>query len=175
MKYASFYRRFASYIIDTIIFLPFAVFFYYGQKESRIFNIYFQYIILSIGLYYCIFLVFKYGGTPGKLLLKIKIAMIDGSPITLRAAYLRYSITFILSFLSSIAVTIAILKISNDQYALLDLKGRNLLINELAPSWYNSLEILTNVWIFSEFITMFFNKTRRSIHDYMAGTVVIMR
>jgi uncharacterized RDD family membrane protein YckC len=30
------------------------------------------------------------------------------------------------------------------------------------------------IWIWGEFVTMLFNKKRRAVHDYMAGTVVIM-
>jgi uncharacterized RDD family membrane protein YckC len=29
------------------------------------------------------------------------------------------------------------------------------------------------IWIWGEFITMLFNKRRRAVHDYMAGTVVV--
>jgi uncharacterized RDD family membrane protein YckC len=42
-----------------------------------------------------------------------------------------------------------------------------------APPWYRAVTVLMQVWIWSEFVTMLFNKKRRAIHDFMAGTVVI--
>ncbi|TMF06308.1 MAG: hypothetical protein E6I52_00640 [Chloroflexi bacterium] len=45
----------------------------------------------------------------------------------------------------------------------------------IAPFWYQIVNVLTHVWIWSEFITMLFNKKRRAIHDFMAGTIVIQQ
>jgi uncharacterized RDD family membrane protein YckC len=44
---------------------------------------------------------------------------------------------------------------------------------EQAPFWTQPVGVLIQVWIWSEFITMLFNKRRRAIHDYIAGTVVV--
>jgi len=35
------------------------------------------------------------------------------------------------------------------------------------------VNILMQVWIWGEFLTMLFNKKRRAVHDFMAGTVVV--
>ena len=32
-----------------------------------------------------------------------------------------------------------------------------------------------NVWVWSEFITILFNKRKKALHDYLAGTVVIRK
>lgn len=40
------------------------------------------------------------------------------------------------------------------------------------PGWYKIVNILMNVWIWSEFIVILTNKKRRAIHDFIAGTVV---
>ena len=44
---------------------------------------------------------------------------------------------------------------------------------ELAPSWYSTVSILMQIWIWSEFVSMLFNKRRRAVHDFIAGTVVL--
>ena len=41
------------------------------------------------------------------------------------------------------------------------------------PNWYQSVNIIASIWIWSEFIIMLTNKKRRALHDFMAGTVVI--
>jgi len=43
------------------------------------------------------------------------------------------------------------------------------------PSWYRTLNILQNIWIWSEFVVLLTNAKRRAIHDYLAGTVVILK
>jgi uncharacterized RDD family membrane protein YckC len=46
-------------------------------------------------------------------------------------------------------------------------------LEELTPNWYGFLKYFDQLWFWSEFLTMHFNKKRRALHDFMAGTVVI--
>jgi len=45
----------------------------------------------------------------------------------------------------------------------------------LFPAWYSLVSTLSQVWWWSEFIVLLFNKRKRAIHDFMAGTVVIKK
>lgn len=173
MDYAGFWRRFGAYWIDVLIFVPMAVISYYLSETSRYFHLYAYVPGLLIGLLLHVYMVTRYGGTPGKLLLKIRIAMLDGTPITLNAAFVRYSVLFVLSALSSLALVIAALKMTDDVYFTLGYMARTKAMVELAPSWYQFITIAIQVWVWSEFISMLFNKKRRALHDFMAGTVVV--
>ena len=124
-------------------------------------------------MWFHVYLVKRYGGTPGKLLLKIKITKLDGSEISYREACLRYSVLFVLSIFSAIPIILAAQGITDSEYFSMGWQERSLALMERAPSWYNLVSISMNVWIWSEFIVMLTNKKRRAIHDFIAGTVVI--
>ncbi len=47
---------------------------------------------LLILLWYNIGLVSRFGGTPGKLIVGIKVIRLDEQPVTLKEAFLRYSV-----------------------------------------------------------------------------------
>lgn len=101
--------------------------------------------------------------------------MIDGAPITVKAAVLRYSVLFILSTISSVALLSGYLNMSDELYFSLSYMDRAKKLVELAPSWYGFTTVLINIWVWGEFVTMLFNKKRRAVHDFIAGTVVVKK
>jgi len=173
LVYAGFWRRFGAYWIDFLVLLPLMGIGYYFGEQSRLFQVYWFIPGLLIGLWFHVDLVRRYGGTPGKLLLSTRIAMTDGSPVTANAAALRYSVLFVLSTAASLAILLAALRMGDDEYFSLAYLARVQRMVELAPTWYQPVNILLQIWVWSEFVTMLFNKKRRAIHDFMAGTVVI--
>lgn len=173
LRYAGFWQRFGAYWIDFVVMLPLMGLAYYMGEKSRLFTMYWFIPGLIIGALYQVYLVVRFGGTPGKLLLKTRIAMVDGSPVTLKAACLRYAVLFILSALSGIALIMATLNMSDELYFSLSYMDRAAKMVELAPGWYYTVSMLMQVWIWSEFVTMLLNKRRRAVHDYIAGTVVL--
>lgn len=176
MKYAGFWRRFGAFWADTIIVTPWVWgISYFLSEKFRLFNLYFFIPGLLFGWWFHVHLVAKHGGTPGKLLLKIKIAMTDGSAVTYKAAAIRYSVLFALSTISSIAVLIGALKMSDTQYFSLNHMTRSQMMLALAPHWYTTVSLLLQIWIWGEFVTMLLNKKRRAAHDFIAGTIVVRR
>lgn len=171
--YAGFWRRLFAYFLDVLILLPLIAVVYVGQTHSRLFQIYWLLPGLAIGLWYEVYLVVRYGGTPGKLILNMRIAMVDGSPVTPTAAFLRYVVLLVLSALASFALIMASLRMTDEEWFSLAYILRSNRMVELAPGWYYSVRVLTNIWIWSEFVTMLFNEKRRAIHDFIAGTVVL--
>lgn len=101
MNYAGFWLRTLAWLIDTIIMLPFilfAVYLIYGDayfaytEEMRFsygfWDIFFNYIVPCV---YSLFFWLRFGGTPGKLLLGLKIVDAQsGGKISLRQGVLRY-------------------------------------------------------------------------------------
>lgn len=173
MIYAGFWRRFGAHWIDFLVMTPLIGVAYFGGEKSRLFELYWIIPELLIGIGFNVYLVCRFGGTPGKLLLNMRIAMLNGSPITLRAASLRYSVLFVLTFASSLALLFSVLNMSDELYFSLNYIKRSQKILETAPSWYRLVSISLQVWVWSEFIIMLFNKQRRAIHDFIAGTVVV--
>ena len=105
--------------------------------------------------------------------MKTRISRLDGTAVSYRDALIRYSVLFVLSALISIATLVGTLNMSDSEYLSLGFQARNLRLMELVPAWFMPINILLNIWIWSEFVVMLTNKRRRALHDFMAGTVVI--
>ena len=173
LRYAGFWPRFASLWLDMLIMIPLSAATFWCSSQFRLFDVYYFIPGELFSVFYCVYLVKRYGGTPGKLLMGIKICKLDGSAIGYREAVLRYLPDFILGFLMSIALIISVFHMTDAEYHSLTYMKRSMRMIELAPSWYKPLQWIQNIWIWSEFLVLLTNRKRRAIHDFIAGTVVI--
>ena len=173
MKYASFWRSFAAYWLDIIFFIPVIAFSFYGALNWRLFQMYWLIPGIALDILFNVYLVIRFGGTPGKLLLHTKIVMADGSSVTRQAAIYRYSVELIFIIITSMATLYAYSEISNEDFYSINGLGRLLIVSTHLPNWHRYADYLMHLWIWSEFITMLFNRKRRAVHDLIAGTVVI--
>ena len=171
--YASFWQRLGAYLLDFLILLPIIALGIWGGEQSRLFSAYYLLPGIAFNFWFHAYLVKRYGGTPGKLIVGIKITKLEGEPVGYIEAVLRYSVLFVLGLISQVTLLQATLGMSEAEYFALDWQERMLRIQELAPSWLGSITLLTNIWVWSEFAVMLTNKKRRAIHDFMAGTVVV--
>lgn len=46
-------------------------------------------------------------------------------------------------------------------------------ISAVLPPWYRALDVLRTVFIYSEVLVVMFNRRKRALHDFLAGTIVI--
>ncbi|MCK4401922.1 RDD family protein [bacterium] len=174
MKYAGFWKRFCALIVDAIIMSP--IFFIssrfahkslHGYIATTIFGL-FAYIIFQI-----IFVKF-WGGSPGKLAVKIKIVKLNGSNVLWREAILR-SIVDLMFILLIDFIIIYTLSKSNITWGSYTFQVFRKYYKTLLPSYYKTIEILRQIWFWSELIVLLFNKKKRALHDFIAGTVVIRK
>lgn len=172
-KYASVWQRLGAYLLDVLILFPLLVLVIWGSEQSQLFGVYYFFATVVFNLWFHAFLVQRYGGTPGKLVMGIRISKLDGGPVGYREAALRYSVLFVLGTISQLALMQSTMGMSEAEYFALNWQERLLRIQELAPNWLELISLLTNIWIWSEFVVMLVNKKRRAIHDFMAGTVVV--
>ena len=173
LQYAGFWRRFGAFWLDALCLAPLTAVVLFLSTTTRYFHALWLVPGLLFGLWFNVYLVRRYGGTPGKLLLKIRVAMVDGAAVTGKAAILRYAVMFVLSALASVALAMASLAMGDELYLSLGFMQMNTVLAEQAPLWYPAVNTAMQIWIWGEFITMLFNKRRRAVHDYMAGTVAV--
>lgn len=171
--YAGFWRRFGAYWIDVAAFLPLIGVSMWAAEHWRLSTLYLFFPSTLFGLWFHIYLVKHYGGTPGKLVLNTRVVCTDGSAVGYREATIRHAVLFLLGLGVAIALVMATLKLSDAQYLSLGFVRRGLRLVELTPRWYPALNIALNIWVWSEFIVIMCNKKRRGLHDFMAGTVVV--
>ena len=173
--YAGLWRRFGALWLDFLITAPFTFGFMYFYSLSRLNYVYAFIPSHLFFLVYYIYFVKLWGGTPGKLITKIKIIRKDGAPVGWREAILRHAVQWSLSIAMGIAFIIPLLNMSDSDYFSVRAMERMKHTLETAPNWYKPVIWMNQIWIWSEFIVLLFNKRKRALHDYIAGTVVIKK
>jgi uncharacterized RDD family membrane protein YckC len=172
--YAGFWKRFSAGWIDAFIILPLVFLFTWIEGFDKTLAIF---IAIPSAVLFAMFNVFfnaRFGGTPGKLAVGIRITKPDGSKIGWADAWKRSSVDLAFAFIILIVEVLALMNVDSGQYVALGWFERTQLLQKSYPSWYNtSIIYLQQVWIWSEVVVLLFNKRKRAIHDFIAGTVVI--
>jgi uncharacterized RDD family membrane protein YckC len=173
--YAGFWPRLGAMLIDFLIWLPVVPPSIWAEHQYRLFDLYRFVPLLVLSALYSIFLVARFGGTPGKLLMGLRITQLDGRPVTTTAAILRHLPELMLSALSTFALCLPLLAMSDAQYLEItsSMSNRMHYLRSHAPGWYGAVDILGQIWVWGEFIVLLTNRKRRALHDFIAGTVVI--
>jgi len=168
-------QRFLAKLLDGLIVLPAVIWSAWVVVESRPMAMLFPLAGLAFYLWYDIYLVRHFGGTPGKLLAKLRIAKLDGSPVGYREALLRSSVELMFTVLAQIALLAAILQIPDAEYRRLDLANWVASINQAKPAWAGLTQLSSTLWTLTVLIVLLVNKRRRTLHDFIAGTIVVQR
>ena len=174
MTYAGFWKRFWALCLDTLVMSPLMFVVYWGHAHSRLFDVY-HLVPNTIFLFiYHVHLVQKFGGTPGKRLTNLRIVRVNGDPLSYREALLRYTPDWLAVTASAIALIIATSNLTDAQYfAAASLTERSQLLNSVMPDWNTPLRYVLSLWTLAEVVVMLANRKRRTLHDFIAGTVVI--
>jgi len=163
----------AANLLDFVIMIPLIALSLWGSSHYRLFELYYFLPGILLGLFYSVYLVRSYGGTPGKLIVGIRIRKLDGEPVGYREALLRYFPEALLGLLMSIGFILSVFHMSDAEYVSLSFMERAKRMNELAPSWQTPLQWIQTAWVWSELLVLLTNRKRRALHDFIAGTVVV--
>ena len=173
--YAGFWKRFGAGIVDMLVFIPFMAIVHFTQGlslASAIITVIFSSLLYSM---YAVFFHYKFGATIGKMAVGIQITFPDGSKIGLKQALLRSSMDIGFAILMVAAQVIAITNADPETYLTASWMERAEYIMPLFPAWYGMVNIANQLWYWSELIVLLFNKRKRALHDFIAGTVVIKK
>ena len=174
MIYVGLWRRLAAYAIDFAILIPYALLSRELIYTSRIAYLVNVLIGTLIAIGFEVYLVKRFGGSPGKLLMRMRIARLDGTPVGYRQAGIRYSVLFVISMLTSAGLIFSLFHMSDLEYAgFTSSRARVRSLEAGAPAWYQPVQIAGSVWVWSEFLVLLTNRKRRALHDFLAGTVVV--
>lgn len=173
VEYGGFWRRVGALLLDALIMTPIFSVTYLGVQYSKMFYVWSFIPSLLLGLFYSVWLVQKFGGTPGKRILGMRIALENGAAITPKAALLRYSVIGILTSIQSYGLLVATRNISDESYYGVAYLQKILALTAAAPSFYPWISALSRLWMVAVAVTMLCNYRRRALHDYIAGTVVL--
>lgn len=175
LYYAAWWRRFAALWIDALVLLPFSILqIALGRLSPRLYAA----LLIPFGLFFTGYLIFchgRWGMTVGKRALGIRVCTLEGKPISWRQAFLRNAVDIVIMVLFWVAMLPAYLRIPTDGYAELTTRARFDLVRTFWPAWYPLVMKVEQGWIWSEFIVILFNKRRRALHDFIAGTIVVQK
>ncbi|OGS18548.1 MAG: hypothetical protein A2219_08590 [Elusimicrobia bacterium RIFOXYA2_FULL_50_26] len=169
-----FWRRILAYYLDMLIMGIFsipAIFLFKLGKPVLYLSWLFGYITIFFTQAYC---VIKWGASPGKLIMKIFILKINGEPVGWSEALKRYSIDYIFMIINTVIGIILLTRISSSEFVALNIKTYAAKTAEIMPA-YLSITSYLQVWSLINLLVFFFNKRRRVIGDFIAGTVVVKR
>ena len=154
IKCVGFFKRLLACLIDGLVLSP--IFLIPYLLQIQVYNI--KYFVLYVAItslshLYTILLPVFFGGTIGKIIMKIKIVNKNGSHINFNQSLIRWS-PYIISFILAIVL---------------------LLIPFQSLIWYTvkGISSLFSYFVFLEAFVLIFNPDRRTIHDYMASTYVV--
>lgn len=173
--YAGFWKRFCAGFIDSLIIIPLAYFFLWLEGFDRTLAIMIMIPASILFAMYNVLFNARFGGTPGKLAVGIRVTKPDGSRIDWIEAWKRSAVDLGFAFVFLIIQIWALTQVDPDQYRSLAFHPRMQLLKSLYPAWYKPLNILHQIWIWSEVFVLLLNKRKRAIHDFIAGTVVIKK
>ncbi len=171
--YPDLYTRIGAGLLDSLFLLPLTLLSYYLEIRGNNAHIIAELFSTTVFILYYLYLPKQYGGTPGKLILKIKIIKLNAEPIGWKEAFLRYLIQFILTILSTILIICTIVKVDETHYLSLGWVDKNAYMDSLAPSFSKSIIWINCIYYLVDIIVFFSNPQKRALHDYIAGTVVV--
>ena len=172
MNYGTFWQRFAALWIDAIVVLPLWFIQIWLESISKTVAIL---LVIPMTALYCGYTIYchgRFGQTIGKHVMHIRVLRITGERISWREAWLRSSVNVGFALIGVISSFIALATITDAGYYGVGWTQRALNLQALEPSWLAWTGMASQIWIWSEVIVMLFNKRRRALHDFIAGTVV---
>jgi len=174
-EYVGFWKRFIATILDFLIFIPVTyypqMYVYLYSYQSR--NILPQIMLTILIIFLCTLFIVKWGGTPGKLILKIRIKDNEGKNLSVYRALLRQSIGILLCIFTLLQMnnTINYISINEIPTNVQDIAKLNIKYS----SGYKIIFSFISILYFIDPITIVFNKRKRAIHDYLAKSFVIKK
>ncbi len=173
--YAGFWKRFWAELVDGFVFFPLAFLFVWLEGFDRTLAIFITIPSSILFAMYNVYFNARFGGTPGKLAVGIRITKPDGSRINWSEAWKRSSVDLVFAAIVLIVKVGGLIQIDPEAYVSWGWMERTQKVAARAPAWYGAIRVLWQVWIWSELVVLLFNKRKRAIHDFIAGTVVVQK
>ena len=162
--YRTFWRRLGAAILDALVLTPFwLILEWLSPADGGVGFLGLWVLSNALGIAYSILLHARYGQTLGKRATGVLVLDVNGGNLTMRQAVLRDLPNIILSLVWIGLATPAILA-GRDPFAT---DGGSMTLAQAIEA------AITYGWFALELLTMLTNEKRRSVHDFIAGSVVV--
>lgn len=172
VTYAGFWRRVGALLVDGLVGIPlFGVQFALFRRSTSGAVISLLVPGVMLALYPAVFHA-RWGQTIGKMATRIKVVRLGGAPIGVRAAFLRSSVDLVLWFMYTVLTAGALLSWAGPEWSSLTWIQQNEALSTQSVM-FGLYSWLSQIWLWSEVVVLLFNRKRRALHDFIAGTIVI--
>ena len=171
--YAGFWKRFCAGWVDCFVLLPLGFLFTWLRGFDR--NLAILIAIPQVALFsmYNVYFNAHFGGTLGKLAVGIRVTRPDGVKIGWTEAWKRSAVDIVFAFFGVCVNMWALTQVNGEEYSAARFFERMRLLGSHYPYWFSAITLLRRVWIWSEVVVLLFNRRKRALHDFIAGTVVV--
>lgn len=166
-------QRIGAALLDFLILLPAVLLAAYLSTLSRAVDIGSLIVYQTVVPVYFVAMVALFGGTPGKRMLDMRVVMLDRSPATWKAAILRYSLYGVSGLILCAGQVIGKLRMSDEVYQSGGYLARAAALQLQTPGWVMPFNFLLLVVVFVSFVMLLATKQRRTLYDFLAGTIVV--
>jgi uncharacterized RDD family membrane protein YckC len=173
IRYAGFWPRLGSLLLDLVVLSPLGIASHWGVRHYRLYDVYALIPLELFSLWFSVYLVSRFGGTPGKIILGLRIVRVTGEPVRFGAAFVRNLPSQTLDLLWRVGLTLTLVHMTDAEYFALDQTKHYEELGRIALPWVHWAHSAISFWVWSEFVVLLTNRKRRALHDFIAGTVVI--
>ncbi len=173
--YAGFWRRLGAHLIDILMIIPYMLIFFYLQKSNYLVLIFLFFFAIAFQFFWSIYLLKRFGGTPGKLICGVRVIRQNGMQIRWKEAFLRNIVDFPYLIYTSIFNLWFIHHLGYEIFQSLSFMGLGEKVMESNLNTHTIVQNVYQVWFWSELIVLLFNKRKRALHDFIASTIVIKK
>lgn len=165
-------ERIIAVLIDFMVFSPMILINLGLVYSGLYFQIVGNLLGLFLGIYYYVFYVYKNETTIGKKNQNLFIYSFDEKRVTFRQCLKRYLALNFITIIQSIIVSVIILNSSDIGYDKLSLMDKLNYTVSKNMDIMKPITYLAQIWIGINILFLFFEKNRRTLADYFAGTMV---
>ena len=172
--YPGYLLRFGAFLLDLLIVAPFFILVLYLNSLGKEMY-YFTFIpSLAFSIWYHIYLLKRYGATPGKLLSGIRVVKTNGQYPDWKEAFLRFTLTLSVLIFGTIIKFVALSEADAGYYDGLGWRQQTEYLKTLSPGLFMINLWLSSIFFWGDLVVLFTNRKKRALHDLIAGTVVVM-
>lgn len=171
--YGNLGERIGAGMLDAVFLAPVTILmlvFNSRHLDNYYYTFFFSQLVIAA---YCIFLPVRYGATPGKRIMGLTILKMDGSAVSYRESFLKYSPMLVLGLLTFIDQCVAIARADEAVFSNLDWMHQSTYLKSLSPlPMWLQLTLVYGYYL-ATIILVLTDKRNRSVSDQLAGTAVV--
>lgn len=173
MEIAPAWRRIVAGLIDFVIVVLMSLSIGWVVTTSSLAGMLLVLPLLLVNWAYSFLLHAWFGCTFGKELLGLRVVTVGGEPVGWSRAFRRSAVDLVFHSLVAAAEAPVVWELPESAFVSQGWTEMFHAIEGDFPSWSGAIDTLWFSWALSEFVTMFLNRQRRALHDFLGGTIVI--